>query len=222
MHALIAVPPPRRLHSTALRLLTVTIVALGLAACGTTTPSVSPASSLAATSVPSAAVTPTSPPTAAVPSAVATPVATAAATPVASAAAGPCKTLEVIATAGPINGAAGSREADITVKSAGAGSCRLPTIPVIAVVDSSNRELLRSKLPTTDEGPMLTSKRAEAFSFLMSNWCDQTATFPFRFELELAGGSAPIAGLTMTADDVPPCNGPGQPASISTNGWTGP
>ncbi len=189
-------------HSPSLRVAALATFGLLLAACGVPPgPSPSPAgtatSTLASEAVPSA-VTPTSGATQAV---------------------GPCTTADIDATAGPLGGAAGSRGADVVVRTSGGVSCRLPTSPVVAVVDPAGNVLLNSRLPLTSDGPTIQPTESLLFSFQLSNWCDRSATMPLRFLLALAGGSLEIGGLTMAADDLPPCNGPGQPASISTTDW---
>lgn len=176
-------------HSPSLRVAALATFGLLLAACGVP-PGPSPS--------PAGTVTPTSGATQAV---------------------GPCTTADIDATAGPLGGAAGSRGADVVVRTSGSVSCRLPTSPVVAVVDPAGNVLLNSRLPLTADGPTIQPTESLLFSFQLSNWCDRSATMPLHFLLALAGGSLEIGGLTMAADDLPPCNGPGQPASISTTDW---
>ena len=189
-------------HSPSLRVAALATFGLVLAGCGVSPgPSPSPAGTatptLASDAVPSA-VTPTSGATQSV---------------------GPCTTADIDATAGSLGGAAGSRGADVVVRTSGSVSCQLPTSPVVAVVDPAGNVLLNSRLPLTADGPTIQPTESLLFSFQISNWCDRSATMPLRFLLALAGGSLEIGGLTMAADDLPPCNGPGQPASISTTDW---
>jgi hypothetical protein len=42
---------------------------------------------------------------------------------------------------------------------------------------------------------------------------------PLRVVLRSGSAGIPIPGLDLAADDLPPCNGPGQPASLSANPW---
>ena len=189
-------------HSPSLRVAALATFGLVLAACGVSPgPSPSPTGTatptIASDAVPSG-VTPTSG---------------------ASPSVGPCTTADIDATAGQLGGAAGSRGADVVVRTSGSVSCQLPTSPVVAVVDPAGSVLLNSRLPLTADGPTIQPTESLSFSFQLSNWCDRSATMPLRFLLALAGGSLEIGGLTMAADDLPPCNGPGQPASISTTDW---
>ena len=189
-------------HSPSLRVAALATVGILLAACGGTpgaslSPTGTATPTLASDAVPSAA-TPTSD---------------------ASQAVRPCTTADIDATAGPLGGAAGSRGADVVVRTSGSVSCRLPTSPVVAVVDPAGNVLLNSRLPLTADGPTIQPTKSLSFSFQLSNWCDRSATMPLHFLLALAGGSLDIGGLTLAAGDLPPCNGPGQPASISTTDW---
>lgn len=121
-------------------------------------------------------------------------------------------------TGGPWGGAAGSRGADVTV-TAGATACRLPAHPVVAMADSTGREVVHSVLPVTNDGPILDPGATRAFSFLVSNWCDPSAKLPLQAVGLVADGAIEIGGLVMTADALPPCNGPGQPPLVTTTDW---
>lgn len=142
-------------------------------------------------------------------------------TPVASpsaAAGADCGPGDLRMTGGPWGGAAGSRGADVTV-TAGATACRLPAQPVVAIADSTGKDLIHSTLPLTDDGPLLEPGASRVFSFRVSNWCDRTARLPLQAVGLVATGAIEIGGLVMTADVLPPCNGPGQPALVEATGW---
>jgi Protein of unknown function (DUF4232) len=130
-----------------------------------------------------------------------------------------CGTSDIAATAGPIGGAAGSRGADVEVKTSGPASCQLPEFPAIAVVDQTGAVLLQSPLPLTADGPVISSSDSFTFSFQLSNWCDQSTKLPLHVALVVASGLADVGGLSMAAGDLPPCNGPGQPATVSATEW---
>jgi hypothetical protein len=174
--------------------------------------------------LPTASVVPTSSPEAsssASASSTAGPSATPAATPVASpsaAAGADCSPADLKMTGGPWGGAAGSRGADVTV-TAGATACRLPAHPVVAMADSTGKDLLHSTLPLTNDGPLLDAGASRTFSFRVSNWCDRTARLPLQAVGLVASGAIEIGGLIMTATDLPPCNGPGQPALVEATDW---
>lgn len=191
----------------------ITVLCLLVAACS---PSAVPSASPAASSTPilssatASLVTSSAPPSA--PS-------TPSATPAGTSAIVACAPADIVATAGPLGAAAGSRGADIAVGASGAASCQLPTSPVVALTDPSGKVLLNSHLPVGADGPVLSASASFTFSFQLSNWCDQSAAMPLDVVLALASGSAKVGGLSLTSADLPPCNGPGQPAVLSTTEW---
>ena len=133
---------------------------------------------------------------------------------------GTCTTSNIQATGGPWGGAAGSRGADVTVKLKGATSCLLPPRPVVAILDATGAVLVQTRPVAAASQPPLTTGAPATFSIILSNWCDAKAKLPLRPALVLESGAIEIAGLSLaTPDDLPPCNGPGQPASLSATEW---
>lgn len=161
------------------------------------------------------------------PSAGATPTASVLPSPTALAATGsaqpeerPCEGADLRASGGPWGGAAGSRGADVVVANEGTSPCRLSAGPMVALVDTTGRVLLASRPGRTGVGPVIRPGDRAGFSVVFSNWCDETASLPLAFRLDLASGSLEIGGLPLASTDaLPPCNGPGQPASLSTTDW---
>jgi hypothetical protein len=90
---------------------------------------------------------------------------------------------------------------------------------VVALADPSGKVLLNSHLPVGADGPVLSAGASFSFSFQLSNWCDQSAAMPLDVLLALGSGSVKVAGLSLASADLPPCNGPGQPAVLSTTEW---
>jgi uncharacterized protein DUF4232 len=172
------------------------LLALLLGACGNT-PSPSPSPS---------------------PSTVATPSAAVSASP--SGSEGACATTDLTVTGGPWGGAAGSRGSDIVVQNQGTAACLLPAGPTVAMVDPSGAVLLANTPPQVGTGPSLAPGATIGFSLVIGNWCDQHVNLPLHFSLALAAESIDITNLAaQTIDDLPPCNGPGEPPSISTTAW---
>ena len=96
----------------------------------------------------------------------------------------------------------------------------LPAGPTIAMVDQAGTVVLANTPPQVGTGPSLAPGATIGFSLVIGNWCDQQVTLPLHFSLALAADGLAIEGLAVnTLDDLPPCNGPGQPASLSTAGW---
>jgi hypothetical protein len=178
--------------------LTVVVVALFLGACGNPP---SPSPSAAASATPSAAASSAAP--------------TATATAVAACASG-----DLQVTGGPWGGAAGSRGSDIVVENVGTAACLLPAAATVALVDEAGTVLLTNAPPEAGSGPELAPGATTGFSVVFGNWCDQGVALPLHLELALSGDTADIDGLTVaTSDDLPPCNGPGDPATLSTTDW---
>lgn len=139
-----------------------------------------------------------------------------------SAAASPavCASPDITATGGPWGGAAGSRGSDVAVVNRGSAACLLPAGPTIALVDQAGTVLLANTPPKVGAGPAIEPGGTIGFSLVIGNWCNQQVSLPLHFSLALAGDAVDIGALMVaTIDDLPPCNGPGQPASLSATDW---
>jgi hypothetical protein len=131
-----------------------------------------------------------------------------------------CASTDLRVTGGPWGGAAGSRGTDVAVENRGSSSCRLPAGPVVAILGATGGLLLQSGPIRVGQGPTIRPNGAISFSLVFGNWCAEPLTLPLRFQLALAAGPIEIAGVSMASrDELPPCNGPGQPASLSTTSW---
>lgn len=149
---------------------------------------------------------------------------TASASASASASAEPvaCTATELTATGGPWGGAAGSRGSDVVVENHGTAACLLPAAPTVALVDQAGAAVLTNAPAPAGSGPAIDAGGSAGFSVVLGNWCDQSVGLPLKVSLALASGSVDVANLTITTlDELPPCNGPGQPASISATDWQG-
>jgi hypothetical protein len=136
-----------------------------------------------------------------------------------SSSAAACTATDIGASGGPWGGAAGSRGSDIVVENRGSAPCLLPSGPAIALVDAGGTVLL-STPAKAGIGPSVAPGGTMGFSLLFGNWCTQGAQLPLRFRLALASDVVDIANLVVSsADELPPCNGPGQPASLSATDW---
>jgi hypothetical protein len=122
-------------------------------------------------------------------------------------------------TGGDWGAAAGSRGAEVSVENRGAAACTLPAGPAVAILDAASNVLLESPPAGAEPGPTLEPEGVATFTVLFSNWCDEGAALPLHVVLQADGAGIEVPGLEMTADDLPPCNGPGQPASVSVNPW---
>lgn len=131
-----------------------------------------------------------------------------------------CASSDLVATAGPWGGAAGSRGTDVTVKNQGSSPCPLTVSPLVVLDDASGRQLLESGPVPTGSGPTLGPAGTASFSLVFSNWCETSVSLPLHFTLEPPSGTVQIGSLSLTTlDDLPPCNGPAQPALLSATEW---
>ena len=95
----------------------------------------------------------------------------------------------------------------------------MPAAPTIAIVDQAGNVQL-STPPGAGAGPSVEPGGSVGFSIVVGNWCDQDVSLPLHFSLALASGSIDVGGLALeTVDDLPPCNGPGQPATLEATAW---
>jgi uncharacterized protein DUF4232 len=132
-----------------------------------------------------------------------------------------CISDDLAVTGGPWGGAAGSRGSDIVVANQGAASCLLPAGPTVAMVDQSGTVVITSSPARAGAGPELVAGESIGFSLLVGNWCDQAVSLPLHFRLALATGGIDIDALAVQSiDDLPPCNGPGELATLSTTDWS--
>ena len=187
------------------RVVLLSALAIVAVACNSTTTVTAP---------PAATPPATSPPATAAPESTAPSVGSPSAAPEG----GACALTDLAVTAGGWGAAAGSRGADVSVENRGAAACELPAGPTVAILDAGGTQLLAS--PATDQpGPTLEPGAVATFTVLFSNWCEEGAALPLRVALVDGAAGIPVPGLDMTADDLPPCNGPGQPPALSANPW---
>lgn len=150
------------------------------------------------------------------------PSAAATTSPSASAEPAACTAADLTATGGPWGGAAGSRGSDVVVENHGTVACLLPAAPTVALVDAAGTAVLSNAPAPAGSGPALDPGGSAGFSVVLGNWCDQSVGLPLKISMALATGSLDVVNLTIaTLDDLPPCNGPGQPATISATDWQG-
>jgi hypothetical protein len=130
-------------------------------------------------------------------------------------AAQPCSGNDVLVTGG-----AGSRGSDITVQSKAGAACELPASPAVVALDAGGAVVAQGRVGAVGAGPALPAGASLKFSLEFSNWCNGSVQLPMHFALRLVSGSTQIEQLAITsADELPPCNGPGQPATLSTTNW---
>jgi len=115
------------------------------------------------------------------------------------------------------DGAAGHRIATIKVHNSASVDCVLPELLRPALVDSAGRALIVGA-PVSGAAPFGLPRDADATTMVdMANYCGKTTTAALKLRLYLPDESsielAAPANLTSSMD-VPPCNGPNEPATI--------
>ena len=188
-------------------------VTLSIAACdgsagaSPSAPVVSPAPTVPATATPAPTVAATPGPT------------TAAATPATGR--GECAPDDLRVGGDPWEASAGSRFAELTVTNQGDAACTLPAQPSVAVADATGSVLIATDPAGTAPGPSLAAGGTARFSLQFANWCDPATAMPARLLFLIGGGGIDVADLAVpTADDMPPCNGPDQPPSLTATDWS--
>jgi len=116
-------------------------------------------------------------------------------------------------------GAAGHRIAEVELRTDG-GICSLLVKQQLVLVDGSGRALIEGapartrKTITLDAGAIATTMVDAA------NYCGPAPVAPVTIAFVLPdGGSIVAAPPTTGLGGVPPCNGPGEPASIQMHAW---
>ena len=121
-------------------------------------------------------------------------------------------------------GAAGSRIAWVDVDNASANECTLGAPTSAKLMDGLGQNLVA----TTGSAPVgkdvaLGTGQSERLLLRVTNWCGSAPSKPVSVDVTLSTGATfvvePASGVTF---DPPPCNGPGQGATmdIQADGWT--
>ena len=130
-------------------------------------------------------------------------------------------------------GAAGSRIADIELASRDGASCVVQGRPQVLLLDGHGTTLIDSA--KSGSGPAHVSPTDPRYTVSpghplrteveTSNYCGPAPALPLTVALVLPnGGHEALVATPLTtgaeAEAVPPCNGQGSPATITTNGWS--
>jgi hypothetical protein len=134
---------------------------------------------------------------------------------------GACTAADIRASASPWDGAAGSRFSEVVVENSGGGTCSVSPNPVVALVDQVGEVIAQSAPSVAGAGPAMPPGGRLGFTVQLGNWC-QAATPPVAVQLVLGDDRVMIDGLTTTSSQLPPCNAPGQPPTISATAWVQP
>jgi len=174
-----------------------------------------------ATETPIATASPSASPTAspaATPTAIPTPTPTAA--PTVAPTPGPCDPSMLAARITLWEGAAGSRIAHLELTNAGTQTCTLRAMDKPQLVDGKGAVLIDGSTPTSKA--LVTVAPGDVLKTLVedSNYCGPDPMPPVSVAFVQSGGGRIVATpFSPTDATVPPCNGPGSPASIDMHPW---
>ena len=171
-------------------------------------PSASPAESPSPVESPSPAESPTPATPAPTPTATPTPII------------GPCAAGDLTGRITSWEGAAGNRIAIVTITNSGSNVCTMPDTTIPQLVDGSGKVLAQGA--GSPGGHVLTLQPGDKLSSEVdvANVCTTTVVPPVTVAYDLGGGRRIVSKpLKSTDSTVPPCNGPGQPASIQMKVW---
>ena len=192
---------PRSLHAVAM--LSAAVLVTLVAGCGAPAPS----PSAAATAGPTATTPASLPPTSSAPAPTPADTGTAATA---------CQSLDLKASHGLVEGAAGSILTEVILVAAVA--CSVDAFPPLRLRDASDAALLSSS--SGDPGTIdLVAGVAYASQVRLANWCAPEPEFPLSLAVLVAGTELEVTGDSFPASgDLPPCSGEGGP-TLEGTGW---
>jgi hypothetical protein len=185
-----------------------------LAACGTTTPTISPTATLAPTAAVTVAPITAPPPTD-------TPITAAPPTIVPTAAAGTpaCTAADLKASHGLVEGAAGSRLTEVLLVAAVA--CSIDATPTLGLRDAAGGAIVGG-VATAPGRIDLSPELAYASSVRFANWCNPEPAFPLELTIRLGAEELPVTGGSFPDEEsgMPPCNGESVAPMLEGGAWT--
>jgi hypothetical protein len=118
-------------------------------------------------------------------------------------------------------GAAGQRIATVELTNRGAGACRMERLPRVQLVDGGGTVLIDSGPSPSDELVTVPPGGRATALVGVGNWCGPTPRAPISVAFAFSSGDRLVADPVSPTDlTLPPCNGPGAPATISMQPWS--
>ena len=193
-----AIAAPRRAAKLTFAVVVLTIVAAG---CVTPAPTTAPtASPVAATASPVPASAPVVSPTP---------------TPIPGTIA--CDPAQLAASIVSWEGAAGSRIGDVELVSHATAACTISTLATPNLIDGAGATLIPGQPPSGGAVAMIAPNAVYRTEVKTSNYCGAAPTPPVSVSFVFPSGGGTVAAAPVSATDtggIPPCNGPGGPATI--------
>ena len=201
-----------RTSSRAAALLAAAALALGLVAC-TSTPSASPMASTLAT--PAATEAPSLAATLAPSTPAPTPPATEAPTEPPGLAR--CEPIDIKASHGRVEGAAGSRFT--TVELVAAVDCSVDLYPAFALIGPHGTVLVGGAAQGPGRIDLVAGESYES-DVRLANWCGDGEPFPLNFKLHVGTETVNVTGGSFPEEgDFPPCNGDTEGPILEASAW---
>lgn len=137
--------------------------------------------------------------------------------------AGRCVAADLDLVAEPWGGAAGGRGTIVTISlGAGRSEC-LMSGPITAEVADANGVLLVSGTSNAADGSIDLQRGTKLMlSVVWSNWCGTDPMAPVALSIKADGWRAAVPVIPGGDDPVPPCNGAGEPSSLSVSSYESP
>jgi hypothetical protein len=117
-------------------------------------------------------------------------------------------------------GAAGNRIATVELTNTGTSVCLLPDHSRPALIDGGGQVLINGKDTTTSHGLVMAPGAVHTTLVDVANYCGPDPVAPVTVTFAFTDGEVRATPLSPTDATVPPCNGPGQPASIDMHPWS--
>jgi Protein of unknown function (DUF4232) len=117
-------------------------------------------------------------------------------------------------------GAAGSRIATVQMTNGGTVPCTVPVLARPDLVDGTSTALAVGRTPTDRTRIEVPPGQVLTTLVQVSNVCVPRAVPPISVRFDFDGFSIVAAPFGPDAAAVPPCNGPGQPATIEMRPWS--
>lgn len=128
-----------------------------------------------------------------------------------------CNPAQLVAKVVSWEGAAGSRIGDVELLSQATVACTIPTVATPNLVDGSGAILIAGPPPTGGGLAVLAPNAVFRTEVKTSNYCGAAPTAPVTVSFVFPSGGGTIAATPVSPTDaggIPPCNGPGSPATI--------
>jgi hypothetical protein len=131
-----------------------------------------------------------------------------------------CEGSTLVARITSWEGAAGSRIATVVLTNAGSVPCSTPAVPRVRLVDGSATELIQGAPPPGGGSVTIPAGGSVTTLVQASNYCGAAPVPPVGIAFDINGVATVLAKpVSKTDATVPPCNGPGQPASVQMHPW---